>query len=159
MIIITDNKRINDIWDKLYNEYYFFPSTEISEKSWINLPNISKKYQLNSYWTEYQEKIINEIFEMIIDSDMYALDWQHDCFIFNPQENIPYGFSYFDEKRDVNVFYPTYYPDGDYHFFISIDWHYGLFGHPWRKEIYVMGKELIEQFDLRMEELSLSINN
>ena len=159
MKIITDNKQINDIWNKLYNEYYFTPSTEISEKSWIILPDVSKKYLLNSYWTEYQEKTINELFKKTVDTEMYALDWQHDCFIFDPQEIIPYEFSYFDEKRNVNVFFPTYYPDGDYHFFISNDWHNGLFGHPWRKEIYVMGKELIEQFDLCIEDLCLSIIN
>ncbi|MBR1670787.1 MAG: DUF2716 domain-containing protein [Butyrivibrio sp.] len=39
--------------------------------------------------------------------------------------------------------------------FISTDWKYGLFGHPWRKEIVVMGKELIRKLDLHMDELNI----
>ena len=47
-----------------------------------------------------------------------------------------------------NVYFPSYYPNGDYHFFIDKDWSFGMFGHPWKQEIVVWGKELIEMFDM-----------
>ena len=30
-------------------------------------------------------------------------------------------------------------PNGDYYFFVSKDWSVGLYGHPWRKELIVVG--------------------
>jgi hypothetical protein len=45
------------------------------------------------------------------------------------------------------VYFPTYYPNGDYYFFFDKEWKYGLFGHPWRNQIIVIGKELIDMFE------------
>lgn len=87
---------------------------------------------------------------------MYALDWQHDCFVFSPNEDIPLYYWYHDTGRDCNVYFPSYYPNGDFYFFISLDWKIGLFGHPWNKEIYVMGEELINEFDRIKEKLDIT---
>ena len=35
------------------------------------------------------------------------------------------------------------------------EWKYGIFGHPWRNEIIVMGKELLEKFESNLETLGL----
>lgn len=51
------------------------------------------------------------------------------------------------EEDGFNNYFPTYYPNGVYHLFIAKDWTYGMLGHPWKQEIVVWGKELIEQFD------------
>ena len=41
--------------------------------------------------------------------------------------------AYYDRVRDCTVYFPEYYPDGDYHFFVSKEWSFGLYGHPWKK--------------------------
>ena len=102
---------------------------------------------VDCYFSEEQEKIINSIFCKVHPQDMYALDWQHDCFIYNPCEEIPLNYWFYDTKRDCNVYFPSYYPDGDYHFFASFDWQIGLYGHPWKKEIIVVGENLIHEFE------------
>ncbi len=86
---------------------------------------------------------------------MYALDWKSDCFLFNPNERIPTGFEFYDDSRNCNVYFPEYYPDGDYHFFVSKDWALGLYGHPWRKELIVTGEELILAIEKNLTELGL----
>ena len=44
-------------------------------------------------------------------------------------------------------------------FFVSKDFRYGLLGHPWRKEIYVFGDTLIEQFKQNEELLNIIQND
>lgn len=151
---IIDKKVENKIWNKIYNDYKFDPSIDISVLP-FKLPMTHKKYKLDSYWNKEQEKIVNDIFKEIATKEIYALDWQHDCFEFNPNEDIEYGYNYYDKERKCNVYFPSYYPDGDYHFFISKDWNYGMLTHPWRKEIYIFGDLLIEKINNKTNELNL----
>lgn len=152
MQVILNKKEYNDIWDRIYSEYRFDQSRE----DWLILPLLNKKYHISDIWTEEQEKTVNDIFKKVCSTKMYALDWQHDCFIFAPDEDIPLYHWYYDKDRDCNVYFPSYYPDGDYHFFISLDWSFGLFGHPWKNEIYVMGNELIKEFEKLKAQLNIA---
>lgn len=145
----------NDIWNKIYKEFHFSPSINKQEAPFkFNVRSVC--YKLNEYWSNEQETIVNEIFKKLSDDDLYALDWQHDCFEYNPQENIELGYSYHDDERDCNVYFPSYYPSGDYYFFVSKNWEYGMFGHPWRKEIYLIGKKLIKEFDKHKRVLAIT---
>ena len=55
------------------------------------------------------------------------------------------------------MYFPTYYPDGDYYFFFDGTWNYGIFGQSWRNEIIIMGKELIKRFEKNKEKLGLEL--
>ena len=143
MRVILDKNEYKFIWNKVYSKYRF----DGSQDEWLSLPFVNKKYTLSKIWTEEQEKMINGIFSKLCFKELYALDWQHDCFVFSPDEDIPLNYCFFDKYRSCNVYFPSYYPDGDYYFFITTDWDSGLFGHPWRKEIFVMGDKLIEEFN------------
>lgn len=151
MQVITDEKEYDEIWDRIYSQFCF----DSSKEDWLSLPHPNRKYTLDVIWTHDQEKLINGIFKRMCHGEMYALDRQHDCFIFSPEEDIPPDYWYHDEERDCNVYFPCYYPDGDYHFFVLPDLSCGLFGHPWRKEIYVMGDSLIKEFERYKDELGI----
>ena len=155
MKVIVDDKLYRKIWKQIYRKYKFNPTTD---KTVIPFKLKSKHvcYKLNSYWTPEQEKIVNEIFEKMSDKDIYALDWQSDGFEYNPKENIELFFNYYDEERNCQVYFPSYYPDGDYHMFISKDWSYGMLGHPWRDEIYIFGEQLIKEFANKESELNIT---
>lgn len=147
---------IEDIlWDKLYNEYSFSPKMIDKKIEWIKLPGESKVYRKYTPWTEEQENIINSFLEDLVDGEMYALDLEHVCFIFSPKEHIPFEYGYYDPDSKCNVCFPTYYPNGDYHLFFDKEWKYGIFGHPWKNEIVVMGKKLIEKFNKRKFDLNI----
>lgn len=144
---ITNDDEYNTIWDRLFSEFCFKPLyDDWRDHPWIKVPQPSKAYKIaSSYWDEKTEMMVNSLFEKVSDRAVYALNYQHDCFEYNPSEHIPFQYSY--EEGGFNIYFPTYYPNGDYHFFIDKDWTYGMFGHPWKQEIVVWGKELIEQFD------------
>lgn len=91
--------------------------------------------------------------------NIYALDWQHDCFIFNPYDNIPMNTEWYDNERECNVYFPTYYPNEDYHAFVAMDYTYGIFGYPWSEEIYIVGEKLINLFNEYKSELNLIEQN
>ena len=155
MKVILDEELINMIWNRINNQYKFCPS--------VNKAVIPFKfdieyvcYKLNSFWDIEQEKIVNNIFKKLCDEDIYALDWQHDCFEYNPNENIKLNYHYYDDNRNVEVYFPSYYPNGDYHFFISKDFEYGMFGHPWREELYVFGEKLIDEFKKEQDRLDIT---
>jgi hypothetical protein len=54
------------------------------------------------------------------------------------------------------VYFPSYYPNGDYYFFGDAEWKYGLFGHPWLNEIIVSGEELIRLFEENSQALGIT---
>ena len=154
MIVIENKELLNSLWNKIYVDFSFKPTIDQNVVPFV-LPIEHRVFKLTSQWSESQEKIINETLKGIGNSNIYALDWNHDCFEYNPNENIDFGFQFYDRNRDCNVYFPTYYPDGDYHFFISKDWSYGILGHPWREEIYCWGKELINKLEVLKDNLDM----
>ncbi|MCR5610872.1 MAG: DUF2716 domain-containing protein [Clostridiales bacterium] len=155
MQVILDDKLYKSIWDKIYNVYSFYPSTDNLSERWLRPIRQFRTYQMTMIWNEKQEKIINSILCRVVGEEMFALDWQHDCFTYDPNERIPVGYMYQNNERNCNVYFPEYYPDGDYHFFVSKDWRFGLYGHPWRKELIVVGKKLILEIENHCAELGL----
>lgn len=146
----------NNLWNKLYNEYKFSPGMNILD-DWIRIPGNIKVYHKETPWDDMQESLINSFLEELVNGKMYALDWHHDCFEFSPDEHIPIDYNYYDSDRQCQVYFPTYYPNGDYYLFFNKDWTYGIFGNPWRHEIIVMGKELIKKFDENQVELGFRL--
>ena len=155
MEVILDEDEYNRIWTKIDKVYQFKPSVDPNAGEWIRLDPPYRAYRLTRFWDEKQEGIVRQIMRRVIHEEMYALVWNSDCFIFHPDEKITPGLQYRDFERDVNVYFPSYYPDGDYYFFVSTDWANGLYGHPWRKEIRVKGDKMIRAFEEQKEALAL----
>ncbi len=55
-----------------------------------------------------------------------------------------------------NVYFPSCFPNGDYYFFVAKDFSYGLFGVPFKNELYVTNKKLISLISEKANELGLS---
>ena len=146
------------IWRIMYEQYCFRPQFTEKSYSWINPPLPFKVFILPDHcWNAEQEKLVNSFFVSLSLNELYALDWEHDCFIYDPREEIPLYYEYPDELRQCTVYFPSYYSNGDYYFFSDIDWKYGLFGHPWLGEIVVTGKELIQLFDDNSQTLGITV--
>ena len=138
----------NKLWDLMYGKYGFNPQTTKVPYNWIQPPSPFVTFILpEACWNEEQEKLVNSFFVNLNQDEVYALDWQHDCFTYDPKEEIPLHYSYRDDERQCSVYFPSYYPDGDYYFFFDPELKYGLFGHPWLGEIVVTGEGLIKQFE------------
>lgn len=144
MKVITNKIEYHKIWDQIVQRFDFKPHGTLAP---FNFNCKYKKYKFLARWNKEQEILVNKIFREVFNCEIYALNWNHDCFTYNPNENIEYNYHYYDEERKCNVYFPTYYPEGDYYFFLSKDFTMGIFGHPWRKELYVIGDKLIEEFE------------
>ena len=144
MQVILDDNEYSDIWHTIYQDFHFYPTTNIDAVP-FRLPGEYAVFRLNRVWDDRQEQLVREIMlRMYGDCELYALDWQHDCFTYRPGEQIPIRYHYYDGGRDYNVYFPTYYPDGDYHFFLDKTLSSGLLGHPWQKKLYVLSGPLID---------------
>lgn len=145
------------VWETVFNRFAFVPQYTSSPYPWIGLPPPSVIYTLDlpadiDAWNS----VVNSLFVQLGCPELYALDWQHDCFIFSPRDYGKLVKEYYDDTRESNVYFPDYYPDGDYHFFTDPKLRFGMFGHPWLKQIAVFGEDLIRLFDLNAEKLGLS---
>lgn len=154
MRILTITEQAH-IWEEFARRIDFSPSVnrEVTPFDFHGLPYV--RYALPAYWDESQEAVVNEIFQSICQGELYVLDWQHDCFLFDPREPVLQNLSWHDEVRDCQVYFPSYYPDGDYYFFLARDFSVGMLGHPWRRELFVFGAAGIDAFDRNADMLKL----
>lgn len=80
MEVILDEEKYDAIWDKIFYEYGFKPSCKPANiEDWIHFPMHFVKYKLCGGWSEEQERIVNSIMKNVINEEMYALNWKHDC--------------------------------------------------------------------------------
>ncbi|MDE7364396.1 MAG: DUF2716 domain-containing protein [Ruminococcus sp.] len=152
MKVIVSSEEYNKIWTEI-ERVFSYP--DINRAFNTSIPY--KVYDLpDCLWNENQESLINEAFIALSSNDLYALDWNHDCFVYNPNENILLNTFWEDTERNCNVYFPSYYPDGDYYAFTAMDFKYGLFGNPWKKKIYVVGESLIDKFEIIKNQLLIN---
>ena len=156
MRIILNKNELATLWCQI-NEMCDF-CTRIKDKSYntpFNFKEKYVKYKASYYWHEKENRLVNDLLGEMGDESLYALVYNHDSFEFNPNEEFLSNKYWYDTERDVNVYFPSYYPDGDYHFFVSKDFTYGLFGVPFRNEIYAVNNKLITQISKKTEALGL----
>lgn len=150
MRVIADQELYNRIWDRVYEEFSFRPSVD-TQVTPFQFKMSYQVFELSQLRWETAEEMIEQILRSVSDQEIYALDWQHDAFVYLPGENREA--QWYDTERKCNVYFPTYYPDGDYYFFIAKDFSYGILGHPWRKELYIFGERLITELEKHRDQL------
>ena len=149
-----------DLWIKIYANFDF-TSSKIDFISHIPFEVYDIKgtlWQFETYdsegnykTSEYIELLRSIFIDCMGDDDyMYALDWNHAGFKYDPRINQPHPI--FEIATDENelesrAYYPLYYPDEDFHFFLANDLSWGYLGHPWQKKVYIFGEKMIENFD------------
>ena len=158
--MILNDEQYKAVWDRVDKELQFFPNCADRHSDTLFPPFVIDKNHIiygientNDEETEGMETLISQAFIKCTKPGerIFALDWQHSAFLYDPR-NADEQQSVFvsDEKYmggGYNAYFPDYYPDGDYYFFISEDFRFGYLTHPWRKEAWVFGDELIEEFE------------
>jgi len=74
-----------------------------------------------------------------LEETMYALDWQHEGYMFRPHGQLPK-----DEYGDWPV---PIFPNGDYYFFFQRDFEWGVLGDPWRQTMTLYGEKLLDHIE------------
>ena len=131
----------NDVWDRFYRDFTFRPSVHREHFPGIDEPSPSETFGLPRAGAEIRLPSAEETRELEAATlaafractppggRIYALDWQHECFWLDPHAC--------SEWRIPIV------PDGDYSIFLSRDFSWGLFCHPWEWTICAFGAPLL----------------
>lgn len=187
LLITDESDRI--VWDKIYDELKFIPNGRDRGHSFegqvpfeIQKPHIV--YAIDDLTVEQIDDMnvrVRDCFaETVRDGErLYALDWQHSSFVFDPTVTPVGDPPWWKEEGDIseksegfpeppacqfihderylnggyNAYYPSFFPDGDYHFFVEENLEYGLLGHPWRQEIWIFGERFIPNIEKISREL------
>ncbi|WP_008825491.1 DUF2716 domain-containing protein [Haloplasma contractile] len=137
------------VWDIIHDKFKFNPSINKRAKSFkieqnhviYDISHIWKKSSFDSLCKDLEDKML-EVFKFITHNyeEIYALNWQHESYKFNPRGEMP--------RDEFGEWLVPILPDGDYYFFIEKDFEWGYIGHPWQKTITIFGDELIEGIKL-----------
>ena len=160
-LLLDDTKEYDLVWDKVYDKLKFKPSCTYRGHSMTSdLPfEIEGNFavygieKMSDSQIDSLQNMIREVFVSVTDKGkrMYALDWQHSAFLFDPRNKEEQKSFWKVDNRYIgggyHAYFPSFYPDGDYYFFIDEFFGYGYLGHPWRQEIWVFGDILIEKID------------
>lgn len=166
--MLIDNTDLYDkVWDKVYKELHFKPDISYTHSFNSNVPfKIDDDYavfnveKMDDGAIDKMDSIIKNIFIDVTKEDerIYALDWQHSAFLYNPRNEDEQKFikaedTEFFNGEGYNAYFPEFFPDGDYYFFIDENFRFGYLGHPWRQEVWIFGKLLLDKFEQVYKEL------
>ena len=158
--MLLNDEQYRAVWDRVDKELNFFPNCA-DRDSFSLFPPFSIKADYVIYDIEntnddeageFETLILNAFIKSTAPGErIYALDWQHSAFIFDPRKPEEQKSVFVPDDRcfggGYNAYFPGFYPDGDYYFFISEDFRFGYLTHPWREEAWVFGNELIKEFE------------
>ena len=142
--ILLKDEEEEKVWSRFYKDFRFRPSTKISPA--FSPPSPFIKYDISEC---HDEELIRDLevksvkaFQQCTQQGerIYALDWQHDCYLFDARLEFPKHVSWRVDNRDWIV---SIHPDGDYHFFLARDFSWGVLGHPWENTITLYREKFI----------------
>ena len=150
---ILQDDEYNYVWDRIDSEFRFHPSVRDGQPAFqfkvpADVYDISELPLEDDSYRKMMDQVFVKSFIECMGSDgyMYALDWQHSGFRYNPRITAPKRSAFIHDNRyangGYNAFFPSFYPDGDYYFFISKDFLWGYLTHPWQKKAWVFGRHL-----------------
>lgn len=167
MMVLDNTAQYALVWERFYDQFHFDPSTFYRAHSFdARVPfQIQGPYSvygiesMEDFQIDRMDSLIRDIFSNTAapGERMYALDWQHSAFLYDPKNR--------EEQTDVWVtdercsaggyfaYFPSFFPDGDYCFFLDEHFRFGYLGHPWRQEVWIFGERLIAPFERIFPEL------
>ncbi len=160
--MLLENKELeNTVWEKVFKQFGFKPDCTVRTHNF----SVSMPFDINVAFSVYgiekmsdsqiegMDDIIRKIFiEATKENErIYALDWEHSSFLYDPRNPDEQKSVWVDDARYFGggfcAEFPAFYPDADYYFFIDENFRFGYLGHPWRQEVWVFGELLVHKFD------------
>jgi hypothetical protein len=140
------------VWEYVYADLKFNID---NEKGKLISPSVSKRcFDISSFYnTGFSDELYNNLHKSAIkwfrqiakNKEIYALNWQHDCYSFNPQLPI--------DKDEFNEWLIPVFPNGDYLFFLTDDFKNGLFADGLNLQLSFWGDEMLELISIEKAEM------
>lgn len=139
-----------NIWDYICDNLKY--ESQNLEIEILHIPNPKMCFEVFSFFKlEPFEYFYNELNEFAIklfkkiakDKIIYAMDWQHSCYSFDP--NLPFEKNEFSDGclPGCNIWPIPFFPNGDHLFFLTSDYKNGVFGDGFNGEIHFWGHEML----------------
>ena len=150
--MLLDDNQYKEVWDRVYDELKFHPYTAHTGICPFTISHPHVIFDISGTESRMVDDMITSAFVACVSpgEKMYALDWQHSAFLFDPRDPSQMESFYTEDFRHFgggyHVEFPPYYPDGDYYFFIDENFRFGYLSHPWRREVWIFGACLITEF-------------
>lgn len=152
MLLSSDQH--TQIWDRVYDELHFMPSVDPCVTPFvISAPHAVYAIRIadETHHARVAPLITRAFINCTVPGEkLYALDWQHSSFLFDPRDPRQMESEYVEDSRyfggGYQAYFPPYLPDGDYYFFIDSQFRFGYLSHPWREEVWIFGDCLMAEF-------------
>jgi hypothetical protein len=162
--IINNDEEYHELWDIIYTMFMFSPD-RYKEDGIYSITCPYDMYDISEIFEDvcdkpFWEEAMREIFICVLGDDefIYVLDWHHTAFKYNPNVKVLKNpIHIVDGEIDYNVYFPKFYPDGDYYIFIAKDFSWGYLTDPWRENAFVYGEELRRLFREKKELLKFEL--
>lgn len=141
---VLSESEYNKAWDFVFNNLDFKPH----EKKVINFATPNICFDISNFYNHgFSEGLYDNLHESALQwfkeiyggTKMYALNWQHDCYSFDP--NFPF------EKDGVGEWLIPVFPNGDYLFFLTSDFNNGIFSDGINLTFSLWGEDLLKVFE------------
>lgn len=161
-MLIDHTQLYDEIWDWIYETLHFMPNCwdnghdfpygppfEIPFAHQVyGIDNVSEA-QLDEMNALAKQALLNAASE---GQRIYALEWKSSGFLCDPESIGEFDMIWVEDPRyppngGYRAYFPEFYPDGDYYFFIDEHKQFGYLGHPWRKEVWIFGETLLKEFE------------
>lgn len=133
----------DEVWSEFKEKFEFKPSVYQEDWPGIKEPVNSVTYDIACVFDDInriklekdlEQRLKNAFSTIIREGEMiYAMDWQHACYKFNPLQS------------PIEEWVIPTLPDGEYYIFLTMDLSNGIFGHPWEQTICVFGNQLLNE--------------
>ena len=163
--MLLSNEEHEKVWDNVYAHLHFRPTIDTTVIPFV----ISEPHVVYDI-SKTNEVLLEPFHDLITNAlirctppgqQLYALEWHHCSFLFDPRDPQQMQSQYIKDSRHFgggyHAFFPEYYPDGDYYFFLDTQFRFGYLGHPWRKEVWIFGNCLISEFDKIYKQLGWTV--
>jgi len=144
-------KEYDPVWDRFDDQFSFRPSVDPKDWPSISEPALSVTYSIAAAYgrdpisflsieRDLNLKALRAFRALVgVSERLYALDWHHTCYWFFPHQE-------FRGEISESWLVPTL-PNGDYYIFLSEDFSFCWFGHPWEKTICICGGRLMAELE------------
>ena len=142
------------IYDFIDKELRFMPSVNRGFFSPFSINRPFAVYDI-SQMTDSQIDLLHELAPSALANCLppghllYAIDWFHSFILYDPRnsENIQSNEPDVPRYNSNGIaYFHTFYPNGDYYFFIEKYGAFGYLSHPWREEVWIYGEALLKEF-------------
>ena len=151
-----------EIWDRVYESLDFKPTTDASQWPSFREPAGSTTWDLASAFANAgtedeflsaERSVATSLLDALVaakgvDENVYALDWQHPGYRFDPSRARP--------PEHIESWLVPALPNGDYYLFLAHDLRFGWLSHPWECSVCVYGdllpkiRDMADQFEWRV---------